>query len=215
MNPDDIVNEYGADTLRLYEMFIGDFEKAAPWSTHGIKGCRRFLERYWALQEILRGGEEIRKELEIPFNKAIRKVGEDVENLKFNTAIAALMSLINDISAVGSITHGELRVFTILLNLFAPHVCEEVWSVQKLGEGLVCQQPWPAYDESKCVDASVEIAVQVNGKVRARLTVPSDVTKEQALADAKTHERITAELAGKTVLKEIYVPGKLVNLVVR
>ena len=215
VNPDDIVNEYGADTLRLYEMFIGDFEKAAPWSTHGIKGCRRFLERYWALQEILRGGEEIRKELEIPFNKAIRKVGEDVENLKFNTAIAALMSLINDISAVGSITHGELRVFTILLNLFAPHVCEEVWSVQKLGEGLVCQQPWPAYDESKCVDASVEIAVQVNGKVRARLTVPSDVTKEQALADAKTHERITAELAGKTVLKEIYVPGKLVNLVVR
>ena len=215
VNPDDIVGEYGADTLRLYEMFIGDFEKAAPWSTHGIKGCRRFVERYWALQDILRGGEEIRGELEVPFNKAIKKVGEDVENLKFNTAIAALMSLINDIAAVGSVTRGELRVFTVLLNLFAPHVCEEVWAAQKLGEGMVCQQRWPEYDESKCADAAVEIAVQVNGKVRARLTVPADIAKEQALDAAKVNDRIAAEVAGKKIVKEIYVPGKLVNLVVR
>jgi leucyl-tRNA synthetase len=215
INPDDIVNEYGADTMRLYEMFIGDFEKAAPWSTHGIKGCRRFIERYWNLQDILVDEEEIREELQIPFNKAIKKVGEDVENLKFNTAIATLMSLINDITAVGSITRGELRIFTILLNLFAPHVCEEVWSVQNLGSGMVCQQPWPKYDESKCADATIEIAVQVNGKVRARLTLPSDVTKEQALNEAKANERISEVIAGKNIVKEIYVPGKLVNLVVK
>lgn len=215
INPDDIVNEYGADTMRLYEMFIGDFEKAAPWSIHGIKGCRRFIERYWNLQDTLCEGEEIRKELEIPFHKTIKKVGEDVENLKFNTAIAALMSLINDISAVGSINRGELRIFTILMNLFAPHVCEEVWSAQKLGEGMVCQQGWPKYDESKCADAMIEIAVQVNGKVRARLTVPADIAKEQALETAKSNEKIADEISGKKVIKEIYVPDKLVNLVVK
>ena len=215
INPDDIVGEYGADTMRLYEMFIGDFEKAAPWSTHGIKGCRRFIERFWNLQEILCDGDEVRKELEIPFNKAIKKVGEDVENLKFNTAIATLMSLINDITATGSITRGELRIFTILLNLFAPHVCEEVWSVQKLGKGLACQQKWPLYDEAKCADATIEIAVQVNGKVRTRLSVAADITKEQALAAAKTSDRVAEEVAGKNIVKEIYVPGKLVNLVVK
>ncbi len=215
VNPDDIVNECGADTLRLYEMFIGDFEKAAPWSTHGIKGCRRFVERYWNLQDILCDGEEVRSKLEIPFNKAIKKIGEDVENLKFNTAIATLMTLINDITAVGNVTRGELRIFTLLLNLFAPHVCEEVWSVQKLGKGMVCQQPWPKYDESKCVDASVEIAIQLNGKVRAHIVVPSDISKEQVLQAAKANEKIAAGIAGKNILKEIYVPGKLVNLVVR
>ena len=215
INPDDIVGEYGADTMRLYEMFIGDFEKAAPWSTHGIKGCRRFIERFWNLQEILCDGDEVRKELEIPFNKAIKKVGEDVENLKFNTAIATLMSLINDITATGSITREELRIFTILLNLFAPHVCEEVWSVQKLGEGLACQQKWPSYDEAKCADATIEIAVQVNGKVRTRLSVAADITKDQALAAAKESGRVAEEIAGKNIVKEIYVPGKLVNLVVK
>ncbi len=215
VNPDDIVNEYGADTLRLYEMFIGDFEKAAPWSTHGIKGCRRFIERYWGLQNILCDGDNIREQLEIPFNKAIKKVSEHVENLKFNTAIAALMSLINDITAVGSITRGELRVFTLLLNLFAPHVCEEVWAAQKLGCGLVCQQTWPQYDEAKCVDSVIEIAVQVNGKVRARLNVPADITKEQALEAAKANEKIAAEITGKKIFKEIYVPSKLINIVAK
>ena len=215
VNPDDIVNEYGADTLRLYEMFIGDFEKAAPWSTNGIRGCRRFLERYWGLQDILRDGDVIRREMETPFNKAIKKVGEDVEHLKFNPAIAALMSLMNDISAAGSITRGELRTFTLLLNLFAPHVCEEVWNAQKLGEGMACQQRWPVYDAAKCVDSTVEIAVQVNGKVRARLSVPFDCPKEQMLAAAKSNERIQDEVAGKRIVKEICVPGKLVNLVVK
>ncbi|QAT49761.1 leucine--tRNA ligase [Caproiciproducens sp. NJN-50] len=214
VNPDDIVREYGADTMRLYEMFIGDFEKAAPWSTNGIKGCRRFVERFWNLQDIVCGGDEIRRELEVPFNKAIKKVGEDVENLKFNTAIAALMSLINDVTAAGSITKGELRTFTLLLNLFAPHVCEEVWENQRFG-GMVCQQEWPEFDEAKCVDETIEIAVQVNGKVRARLTVPADIAKEDALSQAKANGKISAEIEGKKLVKEIYVPAKLVNLVVR
>ena len=214
VNPDDIVRDYGADTMRLYEMFIGDFEKAAPWSTNGIKGCRRFVERFWNLQEIVCKGDGIRRELEVPFNKAIKKVGEDVENLKFNTAIATLMSLINDVAAVGSITRGELRVFTLLLNLFAPHVCEEVWESQKFGE-MVCRQEWPKYDETKCVDETIEIVVQVNGKVRARLCVPADIAKEDVLSQAKENGKISAELDGKKIVKEIYVPAKLINLVVR
>lgn len=215
INPDDIVREYGADTMRLYEMFIGDFEKAAPWSTHGIKGCRRFIERFWNLQDILSDGGGIRDEMQIPFNRTIKKVGEDIENLKFNTAIAALMSLINDVTATGSITREELKAFTILLNLFAPHVCEEVWERQKLGSGLVCQQSWPSYDEAKCAEETVEIAVQVNGKVRARLNVAADIAKDDALAAAKENEKIAAELSGKRLLKEIYVPGKLVNFVAK
>ena len=215
INPDDIVREYGADTLRLYEMFIGDFEKAAPWSTHGIKGCRRFIERFWNLQDILADGDGIRDEMQIPFNRTIKKVGEDVENLKFNTAIAALMSLINDVTATGGITREELKIFTILLNLFAPHVCEEVWERQKLGAGLVCQQSWPSYDEARCAEETVEIAVQVNGKVRARLNVAADIAKDDALAAAEANEKIAAELSGKKLLKEIYVPGKLVNFVAK
>ena len=214
VNPDDIVREYGADTMRLYEMFIGDFEKAAPWSTNGIKGCRRFVERFWNLQDIVCEGDGIRRELEVPFNKTIKKVGEDVENLKFNTAIAALMTLMNDVAAVGSVTRGELRVFTLLLNLFAPHVCEEVWERQNFG-GMVCQQEWPKYDESKCADETIEIVVQINGKVRARLSVPADIAKEDALSQAKENGKISAELDGKKILKEIYVPAKLINLVVK
>ena len=214
VNPDDIVKEYGADTMRLYEMFIGDFEKAAPWSTQGIRGCRRFLERYWNLQDILTDGDGVRPELEIPFNKTIKKVTEDVENLKFNTAIAALMSLINDIAAAGSVTRGELRLFTVLLSPFAPHVAEEVF--EKAGfSGMACCQEWPSYDESKCREDTVEIAVQVNGKVRARITVPADISKEAALSGAKNEAKIAAEISGKKIVKEIYVPGKLVNIVAK
>ena len=215
VNPDDIVKEYGADTMRLFEMFIGDFEKAAPWSAAGIRGCRRFVERYWNLQDILVKDGGIRAPLETPFHKTIKKVGEDIENLKFNTAIAALMSLINDIYDSGSITPEELKVFTILLNPFAPHVTEEVWSLNKLGEEMVCQQQWPAYDENKCKDETIEIVVQVNGKVRGKLSMPADVAKDAAVAAAKTDEKICAAIGGKTILKEIYVPGKLVNLVVK
>ncbi|WP_417078594.1 leucine--tRNA ligase [Hominenteromicrobium sp.] len=215
VNPDDVVNEFGADTLRLYEMFIGDFEKAAPWSNAGIKGCRRFIERYWNLQSILIDGEAIRPEMENSFHKAIKKVSYDIENLKFNTAIAALMALMNVIAEKGSINKAELSVFTMLLNPFAPHVTEEVWSEMKLGEGMVTEQPWPKYDESKCKDDVIEIVVQVNGKVRVRLCVAADIQKDDAIALAKAEDRIAAEINGKNVVKEIYVPGKLVNIVVK
>jgi len=192
VNPDDVVNEFGADTLRLYEMFIGDFEKAAPWSNAGIKGCRRFIERYWNLQSILVDGEAIRPEMENSFHKAIKKVSYDIENLKFNTAIASLMALMNVIAEKGSINKAELSVFTMLLNPFAPHVTEEVWSEMKLGEGMVTEQPWPKYDESKCKDDVIEIVVQVNGKVRARLCVAADIQKDDAIALAKAEDRIAA-----------------------
>ena len=215
VNPDDVVNEFGADTLRLYEMFIGDFEKAAPWSNAGIKGCRRFIERYWNLQSILVDGEAIRPEMENSFHKAIKKVSYDIENLKFNTAIASLMALMNVIAEKGSINKAELSVFTMLLNPFAPHVTEEVWSEMKLGEGMVTEQIWPKYDESKCKDNVIEIVVQVNGKVRTRLSVAADIQKDDAIALAKAEDRIAAEINGKNVVKEIYVPGKLVNIVVK
>ena len=215
VNPDDVVNEFGADTLRLYEMFIGDFEKAAPWSNAGIKGCRRFIERYWNLQSILVDGEAIRSEMENSFHKTIKKVSYDIENLKFNTAIASLMALMNVIAEKGSINKAELSVFTMLLNPFAPHVTEEVWSEMKLGEGMVTEQIWPKYDESKCKDDVIEIVVQVNGKVRTRLSVAADIQKDDAIALAKAEDRIAAEINGKNVVKEIYVPGKLVNIVVK
>ncbi|MCI9576584.1 MAG: leucine--tRNA ligase [Clostridiales bacterium] len=215
VNPDDIIQEFGADTMRLYEMFIGDFEKAAPWSTSSIKGCRRFLERFWSLQDNLNGETGIRGALETSFHKTIKKVGEDIETLKFNTAIASLMALMNEIHEVGSITKDELRIFCLLLNVFAPHIAEQVWEQVKLGDGLVCQQQWPAYDEAKCVDATIEIAVQINGKVRARLQIAADLDAAGAIAAAKEDAKIAADLAGKNIVKELYVPGKLVNLVAK
>ena len=215
VNPDDIVNEYGADTMRMYEMFIGDFEKAAPWSSAGIKGCRRFIDRFWNLQNIVTDGDAIRPELEVAFHKTIKKVTFDIENLKFNTAIAALMALMNVIADKGSISKGELRGFALLMNPFAPHVTEEVWETMQLGEGMIAEQSWPKYDEAKCKDDTVEIVAQVNGKVRAKLQVPADIQKDDALAAAKAEARIAAEISGKTVVKEIYVPGKLVNIVVK
>lgn len=215
VNPDEVVDEYGADTMRLYEMFIGDFEKSAPWNPQSIKGCRRFIERYWNLQDILTDDDNLRPELESSFHKTIKKVGYDIENIKFNTAIAALMALINDITATGSITKKELEIFTILLNPFAPHVTEEVWQQSKLGEGIVAQAQWPSYDEAKCKDDTIEIVVQVNGKVKAKLTVEADIDKDAALAQAKSNEKIAPLIAGKNIIKEIYVPGKLVNIVAR
>ena len=215
VNPDDIVNEYGADTMRLYEMFIGDFEKAAPWSQASIRGCRRFVERYWNLRNILIEGDTVRPELESAFHKTIKKVGEDIENIKFNTAIAALMALINDISNVKSINREELRIFSILLNPFAPHVTEEVYEACRLGEGILAEAQWPSYDESKCVDESVEIAVQVNGKIKAKLLVPVDASREEMLELAKKAEKVAAAIEGMKIIKEIAVPKKLVNLVVK
>ena len=215
VNPDEIVDEYGADTMRLYEMFIGDFEKAAPWSKASIRGCRRFVERYWNLQSVLIDGDKIRPELEGAFNKAIKKVGEDIENIKFNTAIATLMALINDISNVKSINKEELRIFSILLNPFAPHVTEEVYEVCKLGNGILAEAEWPEYDESKCVDESVEIVVQVNGKIKAKLNIPVDADKDAVLDLAKNDENVKKAIDGMKIIKEIVVPKKLVNLVVK
>lgn len=214
VNPDDIVNEYGADTLRLYEMFIGDFEKSAPWSTSGIKGCRRFIDRYWNLQDVLVDGK-LRKELEASFHKTIKKVSYDIENLKFNTAIAALMSLINEIYETGNITYEELKIFTILLNPFAPHVTEEIFEIQSLGTGMVCEQAWPKFDESKCAQNTVEIAIQVNGKIKAKLVVPKNMPKDEVINLAKSNEKIVPLLKDKNILKEIYVEGKLVNIVAK
>ncbi len=212
VNPDEVVDQYGADTMRLYEMFIGDFEKAAPWNPESIKGCKRFVERVWNLQEIVTGGDAYSKELEADFHKTIKKVTYDIDHLKANTAIAALMTLLNKIYDQKQINRVEMQTFLILLNPFAPHVTEEMW--QRLGySGMLNQQKWCTYDEAKTKADSVEIALQIMGKVRARIVVPADISKEDVLAAAKANPVIAAAIAGKQIKKEIYVPGKLVNIV--
>ncbi|MBQ9515293.1 MAG: class I tRNA ligase family protein, partial [Ruminococcus sp.] len=215
VNPDDIVNEYGADTLRLYEMFIGDFEKAAPWSTNSVRGCRKFIERFWNLQEIMTGEDFIRPEVEKEFHKTIKKVGYDIENIKFNTAIAALMALINTIYATGKVTKKELSVFAVLLNPFAPHVTEEVWEACKLGDGILAEAQWPTYDEAKCVDDTIEIVAQVNGRIKAKLSISADAAQDEVIALAKADPKVQEATAGMNIVKEIYVRGKLVNIVVK
>ncbi len=213
VNPDEIVRDYGADTLRLYEMFIGDFEKAAPWSSASIKGCKRFLERVAGLTDICRG-EGVTPELEGSFHKTIKKVSEDIESMKFNTAIAAMMTLLNDISNHGSLTKDELSVFVLLLCPFAPHLSEELW--QLLGhKGFCSLAAWPRFDEAKTVDSTVELAVQVCGKLRGTLKIAKDTPKEEVLHAVRNDEKIKTYLEGKQLVKEIYVPNKLVNLVVR
>lgn len=211
VNPDEIVEQYGADTMRLYEMFIGDFEKAAPWNSDSIKGCKRFLERFWNLQESVKDGEEYSPELEALMHKTIKKVSEDIDNLKCNTAIAAMMSLVNEMSSKG-VNTAELKTLTILLNPFAPHITEEMWQLMNFG-GMANEAQWPEFDEEKTKDNSVEIVLQIMGKVRSRITVPVDITKDEAIALAKADEKIAAAIDGKTIKKEIYVPGKLVNIV--
>ena len=211
VNPDDIVNEYGADTLRTYEMFIGAFDLAASWSEDGVKGCRRFLDRVWKLQDIMTDEEGYSKDLETKMHQTIKKVSNDFENLKYNTAIAAMMALLNDFYKKGSITKGELKTLIILLNPVAPHITEEMWQV--IGcEGRVYQQTWPEYDEAKTVESSVEIAVQINGKVKATLGIQKDDLKDEVIAKAK--EKIADKLTGN-IVKEIYVPGRLVNIVMK
>ena len=214
VNPDDIVKEYGADTMRLYEMFIGDFEKAAPWSSSSIKGCKRFLERIWALQDCLVEGDSYRPEVESAMHKTIKKVSEDIENLKFNTAIAAMMSLLNDISDTGAINRAEYRDLLIMLNPFAPHMTEEIWQLQNMG-GMLNATQWVSYDEAKCKDSTIEIAVQVCGKIRARITIPADTDKDTVLSLAKENATVHSFIDGKQIVKEIYVPGKLVNIVAK
>lgn len=211
VNPDEIVDQYGADTMRLYEMFIGDFEKAAPWNSDSIKGCKRFIERFWNLQETVTDGDTYSEALEPLMHKTIKKVTEDIDNLKCNTAIAAMMTLVNEMASKG-VNKAELKTLTILLNPFAPHVTEEMWEVMNFG-GAVHDASWPEYDEEKTKESTVEIALQIMGKVRSRITVPVDISKDEAIALAKADEKIAAAIEGKTIKKEIYVPGKLVNIV--
>ena len=212
VNPDDIVNQYGADTMRLYEMFIGDFEKAAPWNSDSIKGCKRFVEKFWNLQTVVTDDENYSEDMEALMHKTIKKVTEDIDALKCNTAIAALMTLLNKLYDKGSVTRGELKTVTILLNPFAPHVTEELWEVMNFG-GMVHEASWPEYDEEKTKENTVEIVLQVMGKVRSRMTIPADMAKEDVLAAAKEDEKIKELIDGKQIKKEIYVPGKLVNIV--
>ncbi|MDD6269834.1 MAG: leucine--tRNA ligase [Oscillospiraceae bacterium] len=213
INPDDVVANYGADTLRLYEMFVGDFEKTAPWSTSSIKGCKRFLDRVWALQDVLTEGDEYREELKSKMHKTIKKVSEDIENLKFNTAIAAMMELLNDIAATGSINKAELNTLLRLLNPFAPHITEEMYEANC--GGILSEQSWPSYDESLCVDQTVEIVVQINGKVKSKLMIPVTAEKDEVLEMAAEEPKVAEALAGRNLLKKIYVPNKLVNFVAK
>ncbi|WP_297143231.1 leucine--tRNA ligase [uncultured Eubacterium sp.] len=211
VNPDEIVDAYGADTMRLYEMFIGDFEKAAPWNSDSIKGCKRFIEKYWNLQEKVKDGNEYSPEHEALMHKTIKKVTYDIDNLKANTAIASMMTLVNEFSQKGC-NKAELKTLTILLNPFAPHVTEEMWQVMNFG-GMVNEAQWPTYDEEKTKENSVEIVIQIMGKVRSKLTIPVDMPKDEVLAAAKADAKIAELLDGKEIKKEIYVPGKLVNFV--
>lgn len=215
IDPNEVVDSFGADVLRTYVLFMGDYEKAAPWSESSVKGCKRFIDRIWNLQEILKDGDTYSEKLETPFHKTVKKVTEDIENLKYNTAIAALMTLLNNIYDAGEINRAELQTLLILVNPFAPHVTEEMWETLGYGEMLAKDAHWPTFDEAKCVDATVEIVVQICGKIRAKLNVPAEISAEDAIALAKAEERVAAEIAGKTIVKELYVKGKLVNIVAK
>ena len=215
IDPNEVVDVFGADVLRTYVLFMGDYEQAAPWSENSVKGCKRFVDRIWNLQEILVDGDDFSKELSSSFHKTIKKVTEDIEALKYNTAIAALMTLLNAIYTKGSINRAELKTLLLLVNPFAPHVTEEMWETCGFGKMIAADGEWPTYDEAKCVDETIEIVVQINGKIRAKLNVPADIEQADAIALAKADEKVAAELQGKNIIKEIYVKGKLVNIVAK
>ena len=215
IDPNEVVDVYGADVLRTYVLFMGDYEQAAPWSESSVKGCKRFIDRVFNLQEILTDGDEYSKELMSAMHKTVKKVSEDIEQMKYNTAIAALMTLLNKIYEIGKINRAELKTLIILVNPFAPHVTEEMWANCGYGEMLAKDAKWPSFDEAKCVDSTVEIVVQINGKIRARLSVLTDIESDKAIALAKKDEGIAAALEGKNIIKEIYVKGKLVNIVAK
>ncbi|MGL5972873.1 MAG: leucine--tRNA ligase [Oscillospiraceae bacterium] len=215
VNPDDIISESGADSMRLYEMFIGDFEKSAPWSSSSIKGCERFLDKVYGLKDILVDGNLFSEELEVSFNKTIKKVSEDIETLKFNTAIASLMTLLNDVYNNKKINKHELKVFLILLNPFAPHLSEEIWQIEIDDKKTITEISWPKYDESKCIDSTIEIAVQVNGKVKETLLINLNEDKNSVLSKSKMLNKIKLEIENNTIIKEIYVPNKIVNIVIK
>lgn len=214
VDPNEVVDAYGADVLRTYVLFMGDYEKAAPWSESSVKGCKRFIDRVWNLGEMVTDSDDYSSKLEVPFNKTIKKVSEDIEAMKYNTAIAALMTLLNQIYDCGSITKKELRVYLTLLNPFAPHVTEEMWQ-QNGFEGMLANGKWVDWDESKCVDSTIEIVAQINGKVKAKFNVPADIEQADVIELVKKDEKIASLIEGKTVIKELYVKGKLVNIVVK
>jgi leucyl-tRNA synthetase len=213
VDPNNVVDQVGADVLRVYVLFMGDYASAAPWSESSVMGCKRFIDRVAGLTEIAKGSG-VTAELETAFNKTLKKVSLDIEDMKFNTAIAAMMSLINDIYAHGSLTVDELKVFARMLSPFAPHICEEIW--ESFGEKTLCSlAKWPEWDEAKTVDATIELPVQINGKMRFTVAVPADADKDAAIAVAKADERMAQYLDGKTIVKEICVPGKIINIVVK
>ncbi|MFI3140938.1 MAG: leucine--tRNA ligase [Clostridia bacterium] len=214
VNPEVVIDEFGADTMRMYEMFIGDFEKAAPWNPLSVKGCKRFIDKVWSLQEIVSDEVGYTKETEALMHKTIKKVSADIDAMKFNTGIAALMSYVNKVYEVGKVSKDDLKTLCILSNPFAPHMTEELWEVMGFG-GVVTSQKWAEYDEAKCVEDTVEIVAQVNGKVRAKLSVSADISNDDAIALAKENEKVAAEIAGKNIVKQIYVKGRLVNIVVK
>jgi leucyl-tRNA synthetase len=213
VDPNDVVDEFGADTLRVYILFMGDYGSAAPWSESSMRGCKRFLDRVAGLADKAKG-TGVTAALETAFHRTIKKVSSDIEEMKFNTAIAALMTLLNDIDAAGSITVCELKTLVRLLCPFAPHIAEEIWESLG-GEGFCSLAPWPTYDEAKTVSATVEVAVQLNGKVKSVVAMPKGADKETALSLAKADDKVAAMLEGKTIVKEIVVPDKIVNIVVR
>lgn len=215
IDPNEVVDVYGADVLRTYVLFMGDYEQAAPWSESSVKGCKRFIDRIWKLQEILTDGDEYSKELSSAMHKTVKKVSEDIEEMKYNTAIAALMTLLNQIYDNGKINRAELKTLLLLVNPFAPHITEEMWSTLGYGELLAKDGVWPEYDEAKCIDDTVEIAVQINGKIRAKIEIAADASNDEAVAAAKADEKVAQELAGKNIIKEIYVKGRLVNIVAK
>ena len=214
VNPDEVVNEFGADAFRTYEMFIGAFDQATPWSQQGLKGCYKFLERVWNLQSIVTDEEGYSDDLEKSVHKTIKKVGEDFERMKFNTAIAAMMSLVNEFSKKGSVTKGEYMTLITLLNPVAPHMTEELWQMYG-GKGLLSLSLWPKYDEDKTVDDEVEIVVQINGKIRDKMLAPADIDRDGLQTLALESDRVKALTEGKSIVKVIAVPGKLVNIVVK
>ena len=212
VDPLDVVNEFGADVLRTYVLFMGDYAAAAPWNDSSVKGCKRFIDRVYNLLDMVTDGEEFSKELETLFHKTIKKVDEDIENMKFNTAIAALMSLLNEIYDKGTITKGELKAYITMLNPFAPHVTEEMWEAVG-GSGLLANGEWVSFDEAKTVEASIEVPVQVCGKLRGTVVIAKDADAATAIAAGKA--AIASLLEGKQIVKEIYVPGKIINIVAK
>ena len=213
VDPNDVVDNYGADVLRVYVLFMGDYEQAAPWSENSMKGCNRFLDRIWGLQDMLIDGDEYRPELMSSMHKTVKKVSEDIETMKFNTAIASMMSLLNEVYALGSINKAELRSLLIILNPFAPHITSEMY--ERIYGGYIHEQKWVEYDEALCVDKEIEIAVQVNGKMRAKINIPADMEQADVLSLAKQDENVKKECEGKNIVKEIYVKGRLVNIVAK